>query len=93
MLREPNYSPTIIVNERTVAQITLIPNKVILVNFIDSLLEKKDPHPPLCFAIAPNKFIWGFLFLQTFLFLNSDRKIKNPEYKFPHIQDHYYGNK
>lgn len=29
---------------------------------------KKDPHPPLCFAVAPNKFIWDFLFSAKFSF-------------------------
>lgn len=42
MLREHNRSPTTIVKERTVAQITVIPNKVILVNFIDSFVKRRQ---------------------------------------------------
>ncbi|EST59899.1 hypothetical protein K151_174 [Proteus hauseri ZMd44] len=42
MLSEHNLSPTIIVKKRTVAQITVMPNKVIFVNFIDSFRKRRQ---------------------------------------------------
>lgn len=61
--------------------------------FLTPYLKKKI-RTHLFVLQSPQINLFGaFFFPQTFLFLNSDRKIKNPEYKFPHIRDHYYGNK
>ncbi len=42
MLSEHNRSLTITVKQITVAQITVMPNKVILVNFIDSFVKRRQ---------------------------------------------------